>query len=277
MQRTNPRCVTAHVRQITETAAFNRVLDISPPHTTCAAIRCAAPARRAPGPGRRTSGKVGATSDALAARRSRVTPGRSPHPGPVGPGWCGAGLRVAGSRHDPVGCARRRGAGGIDRDGTVTAATPPATVHRPARERAVRRSGPGGRRRPPGIRCRTVQQFPLRTADSFPCGFVAIGRKGVTLTSSSCARRSFRDGRIPVAVMRGLTSSSCAPRAPSGRRAVKPGPRRLCTAVRAAQEVVEADLARCGRGSPGVIPSLIDDRSRCASAAPPSSRAPALW
>jgi len=133
---------------------------------------------------------------------------------------------------------------------------------------------PGGRRRPPGIRCRTVHQFPLRTADSFPCGFVAIGRNGRHSHQFQLrTARSFRDERIPVVVMGGLTSSSCAPRAPSGRRAARPGPRRLCTAVRAAQEVVEADLARCGRGSPGVIPSSIDDRSRCAPAAPPSSRA----
>ena len=104
-------------------------------------IRVLTAARRVREPGGRTSGETGATSDPLAARRSRVTPGRSPRTTRRGSATR-RGAPARGPTADPGGSAGRRSAGGIDRDGTVTAATPP--WRSTARDASGRCAGPAG-------------------------------------------------------------------------------------------------------------------------------------
>ena len=121
------------------------------------------------------------------------------------------GAPVPGSRRDPAGWVGRRGAGGIDRDGTVTAAIPRRSPLRGGgRARPPR---PGGRRRPPGARCRIGHQFQFRISHPFPLVSPPCDERGRTITSSSCARRH----PLPVdafpAVPRRSPSSCCARRA----------------------------------------------------------------
>lgn len=178
VQRVHQPCVTVIVTQITETSTFSSALDISPLHSTSTAIRAVAAARRLQEPDRRTRGKAGATSDALAVQPPRVTPSRSPRSVPGGAGGTARGSGGGVPPRDPGGCASRRGAGGIDRDGTVTPAIP-----RPASPPWGRRTTPGrgpARRTSsaPRVRSRIVHQFQLRIAHSFRSIASPFGESG---------------------------------------------------------------------------------------------------
>ncbi len=113
--------------QITEMGGFITTVDISPARGMCTGIRITAAARRVPAPGRRRSERSGATPDALAARPSRVTPGRSAT-GPAGSAGPCADRAAGRPGVDTPGCGGRARAVGIDCDATVTTAIPRATA-----------------------------------------------------------------------------------------------------------------------------------------------------
>lgn len=146
--------------QITKSGAFISALDISLPHVTWAAIRIAGP--------------FVAYQDPVGARPDRCGQPRTRSP-PVLPRYSrqvparGAGRAAP---RDPAGCATRRSAGGIDRDGTVTPATPRS----------------GGRRRRPGVPCRIVSPIPV--AHRVPLSGRRPRGGTASFTSSSCARRA---------------------------------------------------------------------------------------
>jgi hypothetical protein len=256
VQRLYQPCVTGVVTQITETATFSSALDISPLHMTSAAIRAAAAARRLRGPGRRTSGKVGATSDALAVRLSRVTPSRSPR---SGRGALGRGTaRISGRGVLRVILRAARG-GGVQVGSIVMALSPlrylaPAPRREGAGQRGGPRSGQEDGVGPPSGRA-GVHQFQLRIAYSLPLERVAFRRN----------RSSGHQFQLRMALL-------------SGRRVAKPGLVRIRTALPAVQEPVDVDRAGWESAvSPAERGTVTGGRTLARMAAPPSSRAPAAW
>jgi hypothetical protein len=204
--------------------------------------------RRVRRPDRRTSGKGGATSDALGARGSGVTPGRSPRSTRRRVGGA-ARAPVAGPGRDPAGCTRRRGAGGIDRDGTVTAAIPRPSAPQCGHEASRSDAPAGGPPSAPG--------HPESHRSSVPVAHRTF------LPPLSVAIRQYRPSASPVPVahgtapsrvegFRGGTSSPHQFQLRMTRSFPVVGPRGrtrwLRTIVRAAQRPTEVARAGCGRG-----------------------------
>lgn len=198
VQRQVQPCVTANVMQITKMVVFLWALDISPPCVTRAAISVLAAARRVRGPDRRTSGKGGATSDGLVARRSGVTPGRSPRSTRRGVGGAARGS----GRGAPAVILRAAPDGGVQVGSIVMAPSPPRYLHLgpAARARSLRPGGPA-RRPSPAPRRPESHRSPVPVAHRtfLPRLSLAISAKrALDITSSSCARHgSFSGRRVP--------------------------------------------------------------------------------
>ena len=189
VQRPGQPSVTADVAQITETVAFIWTVDISPPPVTRAAFPLGPPLVACGGPFGAHPGRIGQPrTHSPPGGPALLRAGRRDRPG--GERRHGVGLRPRGPAADPGGFTGRWSAGGIDRDGTVTAAIPRATELRPGPGPGSGPARPGRRRRPSGTRCRVVHQFQLRTAHSSRSISSPRDDADVAFTSSSCARGS---------------------------------------------------------------------------------------
>ncbi|MDT7582195.1 MAG: hypothetical protein QOK35_3460, partial [Pseudonocardiales bacterium] len=242
--------------QITEKVVFIWALDISPPHVTRAAIGVLAAVRRVRGPDRRTSGKGGATSDALGARASAVTPGRSPRSTRrrVGGAARGSGHGV------PDVILRAAPDGGAQVGSIVMAPSPPRYLARRPRSAGtgppVRRSGRGAAVGPPAS---GVASFTSSScASHIPSAIVRAIRRNRPSTSPVPVAHGTAPSRL--GGFRGGTPSPHQFQLRMARSFPVVGPRgrtrRLRTIVRAAQRSTETDEAGCGRAGTRVIGPL---------------------